>query len=196
MASALSIFPSPTLKSSLSSLYNSSSSSTGTWVSVSFSYRHSTHAIRASSFNHSHINPPILSKRNGSIYPSLHHFSSSFNRLICRADYKFPDPIPEFAETETEKFRDYLMKKLTKKDLYGDSLEKVVGICSEIFSTFLHTEYGGPGTLLVLPFIDMSDALNEQGLPGGPQAASAAVKWATDHVDKDWKEWTSGNGNQ
>ncbi|XP_057485624.1 protein PLASTID REDOX INSENSITIVE 2, chloroplastic-like isoform X2 [Actinidia eriantha] len=165
MASALSIFPSPTLKSSLSSLYNSSSSSTGTWVSVSFSYRHSTHAIRASSFNHSHINPPILSKRNGSIYPSLHHFSSSFNRLICRADYKFPDPIPEFAETETEKFRDYLMKKLTKKDLYGDSLEKVVGICSE-------------------------------GLPGGPQAASAAVKWATDHVDKDWKEWTSGNGNQ
>ncbi|XP_057485625.1 protein PLASTID REDOX INSENSITIVE 2, chloroplastic-like isoform X3 [Actinidia eriantha] len=164
MASALSIFPSPTLKSSLSSLYNSSSSSTGTWVSVSFSYRHSTHAIRASSFNHSHINPPILSKRNGSIYPSLHHFSSSFNRLICRADYKFPDPIPEFAET--------------------------------IFSTFLHTEYGGPGTLLVLPFIDMSDALNEQGLPGGPQAASAAVKWATDHVDKDWKEWTSGNGNQ
>ncbi|GFZ21275.1 serine/threonine-kinase [Actinidia rufa] len=66
----------------------------------------------------------------------------------------------------------------------------------EIFSTFLHTEYGGPGTLLVLPFIDMADALNEQGLPGGPQAASAAVKWATDHVDKDWKEWTSGNGNQ
>ena len=99
MASALSIFPSPTLKSSLSSLYNSSSSSTGTWVSDSFSYRHGTHSIRASSFNHSHIGPPILNKRNESIYPSLHHFSSSFNRLICKAEYKFPDPIPEFAET-------------------------------------------------------------------------------------------------
>lgn len=42
---------------------------------------------------------------------------------------------------------------------------------------------------MVIPFIDMADTLNERGLPGGPQAARAAVKWATDHVDKDWKEW-------
>ncbi|KDO37064.1 hypothetical protein CISIN_1g046504mg, partial [Citrus sinensis] len=63
-------------------------------------------------------------------------------------------------------------------------------ICSLIFNTFLHSEYGGPGTLLVLPFIDMADTLNERGLPGGPQAARAAVKWAQRHVDKDWKEWT------
>ena len=60
----------------------------------------------------------------------------------------------------------------------------------QIFNTFMHTEYGGPGTLLVLPFIDMSDAINERGLPGGPQAARAAVKWAQDHVDKDWNQWT------
>lgn len=60
----------------------------------------------------------------------------------------------------------------------------------QIFDTFLHTEYGGPGTLLVLPFIDMADTINEKGLPGGPQAARAAVKWAQTHVDKDWKEWT------
>ena len=63
----------------------------------------------------------------------------------------------------------------------------------QIFSTFLHTEYGGPGTLLVIPFIDMADTLNERGLPGGPQAARAAVKWAQDHVDKDWKEWTGSD---
>ena len=63
----------------------------------------------------------------------------------------------------------------------------------QIFSTFLHTEYGGPGTLLVIPFIDMADTLNERGLPGGPQAARAAVKWAEDHVDKDWKEWTGSD---
>lgn len=66
--------------------------------------------------------------------------------------------------------------------------------CSkQIFSTFLHTEYGGPGTLLVIPFIDMADTLDERGLPGGPQAARAAVKWAQDYVDKDWKEWTGSN---
>ncbi|KAL5974284.1 Protein PLASTID REDOX INSENSITIVE 2, chloroplastic [Asimina triloba] len=95
---------------------------------------------------------------------------------------------------ETEKFRTHLLKKLTKKDLYGDTLEEVVGICTEIFSNFLHTEYGGPGTLLVMPFIDMADALNERGLPGGPQAARAAVVWAQKHVDKDWDGWT-GNGD-
>ena len=54
----------------------------------------------------------------------------------------------------------------------------------------------GLGTLLVLPFVDMADALNEQGLPGGPQAARAAIKWAQDHVDKDWKEWTNGDNNK
>lgn len=59
----------------------------------------------------------------------------------------------------------------------------------QIFSTFLHSEYGGPGTLLVIPFIDMADTINERGLPGGPQAARAAVKWAQGHVDKDWNEW-------
>lgn len=65
----------------------------------------------------------------------------------------------------------------------------------QIFSTFLNTEYGGPGTLLVLPFIDMADTLNERGLPGGPQAARVAVKWAQNHVDKDWNEWTGGDDN-
>ncbi|KAK4481875.1 hypothetical protein RD792_012786 [Penstemon davidsonii] len=113
--------------------------------------------------------------------------------FICRAEkeYKFPDPIPEFADSETEKFRTHLLTKLSKKDVFGDSVDEVVGICTEIFSDFLHTEYGGPGTLLVVPFIDMADTLNERGLPGGPQAARAAVKWAQLHVDKDWKEWTS-----
>ncbi|KNA08535.1 hypothetical protein SOVF_161440 [Spinacia oleracea] len=115
-------------------------------------------------------------------------------QLICKAaEYKFPDPIPEFAESETEKFKTHLQKKLSKKDIFGDKLDEVVGICTEILDNFLHTEYGGPGTLLVLPFIDMADTLNERGLPGGPQAARAAVKWAQDNVDKDWTKWTTGN---
>ncbi|KAH7518069.1 hypothetical protein FEM48_Zijuj09G0131400 [Ziziphus jujuba var. spinosa] len=160
---------------------------------------------------------------------------ASTSKHICRAaatEYKFPDPIPEFADAETEKFRNHLLTKLSKRDIYGDSVDQVVRICTEvfiylfavsfllfsdlgalllenkekkkgtdfshinwkqIFGTFLHTEYGGPGTLLVLPFIDMADTVNERGLPGGPQAARAAVKWAQKHVDKDWNEWTGGD---
>ncbi|TYJ43507.1 hypothetical protein E1A91_A03G157800v1 [Gossypium mustelinum] len=126
--------------------------------------------------------------------PTPNSLSFSSITFICKAaEYKFPDPIPEFADAETDKFRSHLLNKLSKKDTYGDSVEEVVGICTEIFSTFLHTEYGGPGTLLVIPFIDMADTINERGLPGGPQAARAAVKWAQDHVDKDWKEWTGTN---
>ncbi|XP_028774249.1 protein PLASTID REDOX INSENSITIVE 2, chloroplastic isoform X2 [Neltuma alba] len=122
--------------------------------------------------------------------------SSSTKMLVTRAaEYKFPDPIPEFADAETKKFRNHLLKKLSKKDMYGESVDEVVGVCTEIFSTFLHSEYGGPGTLLVLPFIDMADTVNERGLPGGPQAARAAIKWAQNHVDKDWKEWTASGTN-
>lgn len=56
----------------------------------------------------------------------------------------------------------------------------------------MNEEYGGPGTLMVDPFWEMADTINQSELPGGPQAARAAVKWAQDHVDNDWKEW---NGN-
>lgn len=144
---------------------------------------------------------PISCSRNYSNTTYFKHlirnplFSNSRNsRLTCRAaEYKFPDPIPEFAEAETEKFRNHLLNKLSKKGIFGDSVQEVVGICTEILNTFLHTEYGGPGTLLVIPFMEMADVLNERGLPGGPQAARAAVKWAQNHVDKDWKEWTSKN---
>ncbi|KAJ7953676.1 Protein PLASTID REDOX INSENSITIVE 2 [Quillaja saponaria] len=137
---------------------------------------------------------PSVSKKLQKLPLSLSSFSTK--RLVPRAaEYKFPDPIPEFADAETEKFRDHLVKKLSKKDVYGESLQEVIGVCTEIFSTFLHTEYGGPGTLLVIPFIDMADTVNERGLPGGPQAARAAIKWAQDHVDKDWKEWNGGDSN-
>ncbi|XP_019170813.1 PREDICTED: protein PLASTID REDOX INSENSITIVE 2-like isoform X1 [Ipomoea nil] len=118
-------------------------------------------------------------------------------RLVCRAsEYKFPDPIPEFAEAETEKFRNHLLERLPrKKDIYGDSIEEIVGICSEILNNFLHTEYGGPGTLLVNPFIDMADTITDRDLPGAPQAARTAVKWAQKHVDNDWKAWNSSKSS-
>ncbi|EEF27857.1 protein PLASTID REDOX INSENSITIVE 2, chloroplastic-like [Ricinus communis] len=170
-----SVYSSSISRPFLSFLYSSSSPSTFTPL-VLGSSSHLTN-IRLARF---HLFP-YVTKNKG-------------NNHICRAaEYKFPDPIPEFADVETEKFRTHLQKKLSKKGVCGDSIEEVVGICTEIFSTFLHSEYGGPGTLLVIPFCDMADTINERGLPGGPQAARAAVKWAQDHVDKDWKEWTGGD---
>lgn len=180
LPSTLEAFPSSSLRLSfLSFLSNTAGSGCSTTYGIC--------SIRVKGYT----SYPSVSKKILPPSPFLLSFTSSFTKQICwAAEYKFPDPIPEFADDETQKFRTHLLKKLSKKDIFGDSLEEVVGICTEIFSTFLHTEYGGPGTLLVIPFIDMADTLNERGLPGGPQAARAAVKWAQDHVDKDWKEWT------
>ncbi|KAM4109947.1 hypothetical protein ACJW30_03G157500 [Castanea mollissima] len=163
----------PFFSSSSSSPY---SSSTGFGCICSYSYPSSS----------------SLTKKPQSLSLSL---PSSFTNHICKAaEYKFPDPIPEFADS-TEKFKTHLRKKFVKNEIYGDSAEEVVEICTEIFKNFLHTHYGGPGTLLVLPFIDMADTVNERGLPGGSQAARTAVKWAQKHVDKDWNEWTGGDSD-
>ncbi|XP_057493733.1 protein PLASTID REDOX INSENSITIVE 2, chloroplastic isoform X1 [Actinidia eriantha] len=106
--------------------------------------------------------------------------------------YVYPDPIPEFAVSETQKFRDELLTKLSKeKDTFGDELEIVVDVCAEIFSDFLHKEYGGPGTLLVEPFTDMFVALQWKKLPGAAVAARASILWAQNYVDQDWEIWNS-----
>ncbi|GAB2220520.1 hypothetical protein Droror1_Dr00008180 [Drosera rotundifolia] len=117
---------------------------------------------------------------------------------ICRAagEYQFPDPIPEFAEAETEKFREYMVERLSKRmDIFEDqdTLDQVVDICAENLSTFLHKEYGGPGTLMVEPFAAMASDLEDEDLPRGPQVARIAIKWGQENIDKDWDEWTSRN---
>ncbi|CAL5197018.1 unnamed protein product [Lathyrus oleraceus] len=104
----------------------------------------------------------------------------------------YPDPIPEFAEYETRKFKVELLQKLSEDvDEFGDELDAVVEVCAQIFSKFLHKEYGGPGTLLVTPFTDMLVALKKKKLPGAPQAARASLLWAQNYVDEDWKVWNS-----
>ncbi|PKA48844.1 hypothetical protein AXF42_Ash016360 [Apostasia shenzhenica] len=106
--------------------------------------------------------------------------------------YVYPDPSPEFARFETQKFEEELLKRLLKnKETFGDDIEEVVRVCAEIFSNFLHKEYGGPGTLLVEPFTDMLLELKEKKLPGAPVAARAALLWAQNFVDRDWEIWTS-----
>ncbi|KAG9451122.1 hypothetical protein H6P81_011087 [Aristolochia fimbriata] len=105
--------------------------------------------------------------------------------------YTYPDPIPEFAVAETRKFRIELLKRLSKYKDFGGDVNAVVDICAEIFSSFLHKEYGGPGTLVVEPFTDMLLALKDKKLPGAPVAARTALLWAQNHVDRDWEAWTS-----
>ncbi|KAK7348684.1 hypothetical protein VNO80_23297 [Phaseolus coccineus] len=173
----------------------SSSSSSSTHASLlpsstpfCFSQRRSI-STSAAFKQHRFSFPSVKGRRK---FPTL-PFSSTKRLIVRAAEYKFPDPIPEFADAETEKFKSHLLQKLTNKDIYGESVEEVVGICTEIFSTFLHSEYGGPGTLLVLPFVDMADTLNEQGFPGGPIAARAAITWAQNNVDKDWREWNKAD---
>ncbi|KAM5566701.1 protein PLASTID REDOX INSENSITIVE 2, chloroplastic [Rosa sericea] len=106
--------------------------------------------------------------------------------------YVYPDPIPEFAESETHKFRAELSRKLLKdKATFGDDFSSVIDVCAEIFSEFLLMEYGGPGTLLVDPFTDMLVALKEKELPGAPLAAKASLLWAQNYLDQDWDVWNS-----
>ncbi|KAG2707513.1 hypothetical protein I3760_05G150500 [Carya illinoinensis] len=110
--------------------------------------------------------------------------------------YTYPDPIPEFAVAETQKFRSELLRKLLKdKDTFGDNLNEVIDVCTEIFSEFLHKEYGGPGTLLVEPFTNMLVALKQKQLPGAPLAARASLLWAQNYVDQDWEVWNSNLPN-
>lgn len=63
----------------------------------------------------------------------------------------------------------------------------------QIFSKFLHDEYGGPGTLLLEPFTDMMLALKDENLPGAAFAARAAVLWAQSYLDRDWESWHAAN---
>ncbi|XAR65026.1 hypothetical protein NMG60_11008969 [Bertholletia excelsa] len=106
--------------------------------------------------------------------------------------YVYPDPIPEFAAAETRKFKDELLKQLLKdSETFRDDLEIVIDVCAQIFSEFLHREYGGPGTLLMEPFTDMLVVLKEKKLPGASLAARASLLWAQNYLDQDWEVWNS-----
>nr|CAB3456970.1 unnamed protein product [Digitaria exilis] len=173
------------------------------------------------------LNPPLLTRRSCSRAPSFSPARRSAAtglrmrsrrprpaKFECRRaknagyeDYKFPDPIPEFAEQETSKFREHMAWRLEQKkeDYFGEHVEEIVDICTQAFKactgniffgigyimgSFLENDYCGPGTLLVHPFLDMKGEIKERGLPGAPQAARAAIAWAEKNIDNDWKAWT------
>ncbi|KAK9064511.1 hypothetical protein SSX86_015893 [Deinandra increscens subsp. villosa] len=116
----------------------------------------------------------------------------SFFKATPFQKYIYPDPIPEFAAYETNKFREELRKKLcTERETFGDDLDAVLDTCSKLFSEFLHNEYGGPGTLLVEPFTNMLIELKQRKLPGANLAARASLLWAQNYLDRDWEVWNS-----
>ncbi|OWM89619.1 protein PLASTID REDOX INSENSITIVE 2, chloroplastic-like isoform X1 [Punica granatum] len=132
---------------------------------------------------------PSDSRRVSDTYTSAR---TSLRAAAAAQKYVYPDPIPEFAETETEKFKTELWRKLYGEiETFGDDLDAVVDICSQIFSEFLHDEYGGLGTLQVEPFTDMMVALKDENLPGAAFAARAALLWAQNYVDRDWESWNA-----
>ncbi|KAI9073428.1 hypothetical protein K1719_044613 [Acacia pycnantha] len=120
---------------------------------------------------------------------------NTFTRILSSSptqNHIYPDPVPEFAESETQKFRAELFERLSEdKDEFGEDLHAVVHVCAQIFSDFMHKEYGGPGTLLVEPFTDMLIALKKKKLPGAPLAARTSLLWAQNYVDHDWQVWNS-----
>ncbi|XP_022725907.1 protein PLASTID REDOX INSENSITIVE 2-like [Durio zibethinus] len=144
---------------------------------------------------HPHLHPTlplsfsIPSPKPISVKPFLHPLRASPPQK-----YVYPDPIPEFAEAETLKFKSELFKKLSKdKHTFGGDLDACIEVCGEVFNNFLHDEYGGPGTLLVEPFTEIFVALKEKNLPGAPMAARASLLWAQNYVDHDWKVWNSNS---
>ncbi|XP_038891536.1 protein PLASTID REDOX INSENSITIVE 2, chloroplastic-like [Benincasa hispida] len=146
---------------------------------------------KITSFNGLHY--PIFSTFPSFVKPFVNYtLTSSFiyRATPIPASYVYPEPIPEFAEVETQKFKEQLSKKLAKdRETFGNDLDSVVDVCSKIFGEYLHVEYGGPGTLLVEPFTNMFIALNERKLPGAALAARTSLLWAQNHLDHDWNIW-------
>ncbi|XP_040874444.1 protein PLASTID REDOX INSENSITIVE 2, chloroplastic isoform X1 [Glycine max] len=79
---------------------------------------------------------------------TLHHcfppFSAkpiSRNSFTCALTHSpththvYPDPVPEFAEHETHKFKVELFRKLSEDDVdeFGDDLDAVVAVCAQVF---------------------------------------------------------------
>ncbi|XP_057419831.1 protein PLASTID REDOX INSENSITIVE 2, chloroplastic-like [Lotus japonicus] len=125
---------------------------------------------------------------SSSLFVKLRPSFALRDSLTTHKKHVYPDPSPEFAESETQKFRIELFQKLSQdEDEFGDHLHAVIDVCAQIFNEFLQKEYGGPGTLLVEPFTDMLVALKKKKLPGAPLAARASLLWAQNYVDHDWE---------
>ncbi|XP_059316579.1 uncharacterized protein LOC132067388 isoform X2 [Lycium ferocissimum] len=82
------------------------------------------------------LNHPIQPKHSFQLHfpkPISRKHLSVPHSAIHPEKYVYPDPIPEFAVAETQKFRAELLKKLSKeKETFGDELDDVVSVCAEV----------------------------------------------------------------
>ncbi|KAL3751702.1 hypothetical protein ACJRO7_012520 [Eucalyptus globulus] len=114
--------------------------------------------------SHFHVKPIFVRKPRSS--PSRARATSP-QKHVC------PGPIPEFAASVE------LREKLSKDiDTFGEDVDSVIQVCTQIFSEFLHEDYGGPGTLRADAFTDMLVALKANDLPGAALAARASLLWS------------------
>jgi len=74
---------------------------------------------------------------------SSFHFAKPISRttLTCilgdSQKHVYPDPIPEFAEFETQKFKVELLQKLSEDvHVFGDELDAVVHVCAQVNIVF------------------------------------------------------------
>ncbi|RRT40043.1 hypothetical protein B296_00048486, partial [Ensete ventricosum] len=80
------------------------------------------------------LSSPRLSSPRFHRYIPLKRAPHRGSRFTCRAaEYKFPDPIPDFAAAETDRFRTHMLERLTKKkEHFGDCVGEVVDVCTEV----------------------------------------------------------------
>lgn len=81
------------------------------------------------------LNPPlpVISSLSFVILSTKPSSTKRFaTRATTQQNYVYPDPIPEFAEAETLKFKVELMRKLSmEKEKFGGELDEVVSVCTE-----------------------------------------------------------------
>ncbi|XP_008446244.1 uncharacterized protein LOC103489034 isoform X2 [Cucumis melo] len=95
------------------------------------------------------VSPAKITSFNGLHYPTFSLFPSFVKPLVnctltssviyratpITASYVYPEPIPEFAEVETQKFKEQLSKKLAKdRETFGNDFDSVVDVCSKNMS--------------------------------------------------------------
>lgn len=110
---------------------------TSTWVAPAAALNPQLLALRSCSHKQSVSpaqRPAAMGLRLRSRRPRLAKFVCRRAKSAGYEDYKFPDPIPEFAEQETSKFREHMSWRLEQKkeDYFGDHVEEIVDICTEI----------------------------------------------------------------
>ncbi|KAL8512398.1 hypothetical protein ACS0TY_018763 [Phlomoides rotata] len=75
----------------------------------------------------------LINKAGKVNYVKFHWKPTCGVKCLLEKLYKLDEAI-KFHSYETEKFEAHMVKKLSKKDTFGDSIDEVIGICTEVGS--------------------------------------------------------------